>query len=125
MPRGADDAGRLLGPLEAEVMKILWRSGRPMTVRALLERINKGRDPELAYTTVMTVMSRLVEKGVLARKREGRGYVYEAEVGDQAELAVRNVMREFGDSALAHFVDEARADPKTLARLRRLLAEDR
>jgi predicted transcriptional regulator len=124
MPRGADEAGRLLGPLEAEVMKILWKGGRPMTVRALLERINKGREPQLAYTTVMTVMARLVDKGVLARRREGRGYVYEPEVGDQAELAVRNVMREFGDSALAHFVDEARADPKTLARLQRLLSEE-
>jgi predicted transcriptional regulator len=124
MPKGADDAGNLLGPLEAEVMKILWKAARPMTVRALLERINNRRDPQLAYTTVMTVMSRLVDKGVLARKREGRGYVYEAEVSDQAELAVRNVLREFGDSALAHFVDEARADPKTLARLQRLLSED-
>jgi predicted transcriptional regulator len=124
MARGADDSGKLLGPLEAEVMKILWKSGGPMTVRALLERINKGRDPELAYTTVMTVMSRLVEKRVLARKREGRGYAYQAVVSDQAELAVRNVMREFGDSALAHFVDEARADPKTLARLQRLLSDD-
>jgi predicted transcriptional regulator len=125
MARGGDETGNLLGPLEAEVMRILWKAGGPLTVRALLERINQGRDPELAYTTVMTVMSRLVEKGVLARTREGRGYAYEPVVGDQAELAVRNVMREFGDSALAHFVDEARADPKTLARLRRLLAEDR
>jgi predicted transcriptional regulator len=123
MARGAD-AGNLLGPLEAEVMRILWKTDRPMTVRALLERINEGRNSQLAYTTVMTVMSRLVEKGVLARKREGRGYAYEAEVSDQAELAVRNVMREFGESALAHFVDEARADPKTLARLHRLLSEE-
>jgi predicted transcriptional regulator len=106
-------------------MKLLWKAGRPMTVRALLERINRGREPRLAYTTVMTVMSRLVDKRVLGRRREGRGYVYEPEVRDQAELAVRNVMREFGDSALAHFVDEARADPKTLARLQRLLAEER
>lgn len=124
MARRRDQSEKLLGPLEAEVMKIVWRAGEPMTVRALLERINKRREPQLAYTTVMTVMSRLVEKRVLDRKREGRGYVYEAAVSDQAELAVRNVMREFGDSALAHFVDEARADPKTLARLQRLLSDE-
>jgi predicted transcriptional regulator len=124
MARRKDQPEKLLGPLEAEVMKILWKAGQPMTVRALLERINRRRDPRLAYTTVMTVMSRLVDKQVLARKREGRGYVYEAAVSDQAELAVRNVMREFGDSALAHFVDEARADPKTLARLQRLLSDE-
>ena len=35
----SDDAGRLLGPLEREVMAILWKVGSPMTVRGLLERI--------------------------------------------------------------------------------------
>ena len=114
----------VLGPLESEVMEILWASDGPLPVRALLERLNKRRSRQLAYTTVMTVMSRLVEKGVLARTREGRGYVYETTVSDPAEIAVRSVVREFGDAALAHFVDEAKADPKTLKRLQRLLSEE-
>ena len=41
-----------------------------------------------------------------------------------AGLAVRGVLRDFGDAAMAHFVDEAKADPKALERLRRLLAEE-
>jgi predicted transcriptional regulator len=114
----------VLGPLEAEVMEIVWASDGPVSVRAMLEQLNRGRREQLAYTTVMTVMSRLVEKDVLSRRRDGRGYVYEASVSDPAEIAVRSVVREFGDAALAHFVDEARADPKVLRRLRRLLSEE-
>jgi predicted transcriptional regulator len=105
-------------------MEVVWASDGAVSVRAMLERLNKGRRPQLAYTTVMTVMSRLVEKDVLSRRREGRGYVYEASVSDAAEIAVRSVVREFGDAALAHFVDEAKADPKVLRRLRRLLSEE-
>jgi predicted transcriptional regulator len=114
----------VLGPLEAEVMKIVWASDQPVPVRAILERLNHGRRQQLAYTTVMTVMARLVEKDVLSRRREGRSYLYEASVRDPAEIAVRGVVREFGDAALAHFVDEARADPKVLRRLRRLMSKD-
>lgn len=114
----------MLGPLEAEVMKIIWKAGEPISVRELLGKLNKGREPELAYTTAMTVMSRLANKGALTRQREGRGYVYEAAVDDTAGIAVRQVVREFGDEAVAHFIEEARADPETLCRLRRLLAEE-
>jgi predicted transcriptional regulator len=114
----------VLGPLETEVMEVVWANDGPVSVRAMLEHVNNGRRRQLAYTTVMTVMSRLVEKDVLSRRREGRGYVYESSVSDPAEIAVRGVVREFGDAALAHFVDEARADPKLMQRLQRLLSED-
>ena len=105
-------------------MEILWQSGQPMTVREVLDRANRGRREHLAYTTVMTVMSRLAEKGILRRERQGRGYAYEPTADDQAAIAVRNVVREFGDAAMAHFVEEARADPDALRRLRRLLEGD-
>src|SRR5919109_1368609 len=45
----------VLGPLEAEVMEVVWASDGPVSVRAMLERLNKGRRQPLAYTTVMTV----------------------------------------------------------------------
>lgn len=105
-------------------MEAIWESGEPVSVRDVLRRINDGRAETLAYTTVMTVMSRLADKDVLRRRREGRGYVYEATVGDAAAIAVRNVMRDFGDVAIAHFVEEARADPRTRRRLERLLREE-
>jgi predicted transcriptional regulator len=113
------------GPLESEVIGAVWTANEPVTVRELLGQLNRDRTHELAYTTVMTVMSRLVEKGVLQRERQGRGYAYEAVADDAAGLAVHSVLREHGDAAIAHFVAEARADPKLLRRLERLLEDDR
>lgn len=105
-------------------MKVLWSGEGPMSVREVLARLNEARSEPLAYTTVMTVLTRLADKGILERVRDGRGYVYEPAVSDTAQIAVRGVMRDFGDAALAHFVDEARADPEMLRRLQRLLADD-
>jgi predicted transcriptional regulator len=119
----ADDVEKVLGPLEAEVMRAVWRASRPVRVRDLVDQLNRSRRQPLAYTTVMTVMSRLVGKGVLTRRREGRSYLYEAMVEDAAGIAVRNVMRDFGDAAVAHLVEEARANLQILRRLERLLGE--
>lgn len=114
----------VLGPLEAEVMALAWKARAPLTVREVLEGLNELRPTPLAYTTVMTVMSRLAEKDILRRELNGRGYRYIAAVPDVAAIAVRNVVRDFGEAALAQFVDEARADPKLLQRLRRLLEDE-
>lgn len=113
-----------LGPLEADVMRHVWAASSPVSVRAMLEQLNEQRRPPLAYTTVMTVMARLAEKGLLRRERNGRGFVYEAAVGDMAEVAVRRVMQEFGDAAVTRFVAEAKTDAKLLRRLKRLLDEE-
>jgi predicted transcriptional regulator len=116
-----DDATRGLGSLEAEVMQVMWAAREPLTVRQVLERLNRGRRPALAYTTVMTVMARLADKEILRRELDGRGYKYEPAVADAAAIAVREVVRDFGEAAVAQFVDEARANPKLLRRLRRLV----
>jgi predicted transcriptional regulator len=71
----------------------------------------------------MTVMGRLAEKEILQRHKVGRGYAYEPAVPDEAAIAVRELMRDYGASAIAHFVDEARADPKIRRRLERILRD--
>jgi predicted transcriptional regulator len=109
-----------LGPLEAEVMEVLWRTGRPLPVREVAAALNAGRTAALAYTTVMTVMSRLAGKGILARSRAGRRFVYAPVAADAAEIAVRGVLEQFGDAALARFVQRAELDPALRERLRRL-----
>lgn len=119
------DVSKVLGPLEAEVMRVAWATSEPLSVRSVLGLLNEGRTPPLAYTTVMTVMARLAEKAILRRAMNGRGYVYEAAVPDAASIAVRNLVRDFGDAAVAGFVDEASADPKLRARLERLLRDRR
>jgi predicted transcriptional regulator len=105
------------------VMDTVWRAEAPVSVRAVVDELNEGRTEPLAYTTVMTVMSRLAEKEALSRRKAGRGYVYEASAPDAAGIAVKDVLRAYGDVAVAHFVDEARSDPALRRRLRRLLSE--
>lgn len=124
--RQSSDAEKVLGPLEAEVMGQLWSSpGTSFNVREMLELLNAERDAPLAYTTVMTVMARLAEKEILHRERDGRGYRYSAALPDMAAIAVRDVVRDFGEAAVAQFVDAARADPRLLRRLEQLMEERR
>ena len=104
-------------------MAVLWRAGQPLPVREVAAELNAGRDAPLAYTTVMTVMSRLTGKGILARSRSGRRFVYTPVAADTAEIAVRGVLAEFGDAALARFVERAELDPRLRERLRRLMKE--
>lgn len=121
MAAGMNETTKLLGPLGAEVMEVLWSVSEPVTVRAVMERLNRGRVDPLAYTTVMTVLTRLSERGAARRMPAGRGFAYTAEVRDAAELAVRDVVRDHGDAAISYFVDQASADPRLRERLQRLL----
>src|SRR5258708_206002 len=120
VPDRGSSAGRL-GLLEGEVLGVLWRSGRPMPVREVAGALNAGRGAALAYTTVMTVMSRLARKGILTRSRSGRVYLYVPVAADTAEIAVRGVLAEFGDAALARFVERVELDAGLRGRLRWLM----
>jgi predicted transcriptional regulator len=64
---------RVLGRLEAQIMEILWNDS-PLQVREVLDRLKA--EPDLAYTTVMTVMQRLSRKGVLKRRKYKNSHVY-------------------------------------------------
>ncbi|WP_433891586.1 BlaI/MecI/CopY family transcriptional regulator [Streptomyces sp. CA-111067] len=67
---------RPLGDLEDAIMTRVWEWNRPVTVREVLEDLSRERT--IAYTTVMTVMDNLRQKGWLRREAEGRAYRYEA-----------------------------------------------
>ena len=67
-------ASKGIGPWEAEVLDVLWDASgwlTPGEVHAVIS-IRK----ELAYTTIMTVLSNLCDKGVLERRRDGRAFAY-------------------------------------------------
>lgn len=67
-----------LGPSELSVLKVLWDSG-PATVREVMNALHAdGRD--VAYTTVLTFLSRLEQKGFVASDKSGMAYVYSAAV---------------------------------------------
>jgi predicted transcriptional regulator len=117
------NGSREFGPLEGEIMEAVWRADRAVSVREIVEALNAGRGEPLAYTTVMTVMNRLADKQALARSPAGRSYVYEATAPDPAGIAVKNVIRTYGDEAVAHFVDQARGDPELRRRMEQMLRE--
>jgi predicted transcriptional regulator len=60
------------GALESEVMEAMWKQEKEVSVRDLLAHL-KGR---IAYTTMMTTMDRLYRKGVFARRKHGRAFLY-------------------------------------------------
>jgi predicted transcriptional regulator len=117
-----DDAAPHLGELEQAIMEVLWKR-QPATVREVVSAL--PRTPPLAYTTVATIMGRLLEKGLLARSRAGKVDLYRPAY-DSAEFSrrvaaatVQQLVREYGDVALAQFAAALeRADPERRARLR-------
>ncbi|MEM8808089.1 MAG: BlaI/MecI/CopY family transcriptional regulator [Cyanobacteria bacterium P01_G01_bin.38] len=65
-----------LGPLEAEIMELIWRLGSP-TVREIHDQILSDPDRELAYASVTTVLHRLAKKGWVVRRKEGRAFCWQ------------------------------------------------
>jgi predicted transcriptional regulator len=84
MARGRLD---LRGNLQVEVMRIVWELG-DATVDDV--RVAQPRSRRAAYTTIQTVMNRLVERGLLERKRRGKAFVYRAKY-DESELVARSL----------------------------------
>ncbi|WP_353866870.1 BlaI/MecI/CopY family transcriptional regulator [Svornostia abyssi] len=112
--------------LEALVMRIVWRDGRA-TVREALGALNAAEDRPRAYTTVLTIMQRLDEKGLLKRERDGRTDVYRPaltaeEYRDRRAAAdVDDLLDRYEDEALVHFARRlASLDPDRRRRLQRL-----
>jgi predicted transcriptional regulator len=86
-----------LHALEAEIMDIVWARGlETFTVNDVLQVLGQRR--EIAYTTVMTTVARLFDKGLLAREREGKRYVYSPRVSRQTFL--ESTAREVLESSL-------------------------
>ena len=63
---------RSSGHLERDIMRAIWGSEQPVTGHEIADRLDK----DIAYTTVITVVDRLREKGLLSRFRQGRSYRY-------------------------------------------------
>jgi len=129
MPSRSKSPPPPLSELEAEIMEDVWERDES-TVRDVLESLNRGRK-QRAYTTVMTIMTRLDRKGLLTRKRRGKTDVYrpalsrDAYRAARAEAEVGALIDQFGDLALAHFARRAGAlDARRLRKLRRLAEGD-
>ncbi|MCW1097113.1 BlaI/MecI/CopY family transcriptional regulator [Streptomyces sp. RS2] len=118
----ARDERRPAGELEAAVMAALWAVGAPLTPGRVQTELGSG----LARTTVATILTRLHEKGVVDRERQGRGYAY-FPVQDAPGLTARRMHTELDrdadrETVLARFV--AQLGPGDEQHLRRLLEGD-
>ena len=90
-------------PLELACLKVLWSLGEG-NVRAVQQSLEATRP--LAYTTIMTVLDRLVRKGKLTRRKVGRAFVYspEASRDTMRRAAVRELLEGFFDGSEAELL---------------------
>ncbi len=113
-----DERRRAPGTLEQEILVLLSAAEVALTPA----EVRRGLGGDLAYTTVMTVLRRLHDKGFVQRERVGRAYAYRW-VADGSALAARAMGRLLDGvddrvAVLARFVDElSAADSETLATL--------
>lgn len=114
---------RVFGELEAQIMDAIWELDEP-TVGDVCDYLGE----DYHYKTVMTVMNRLVDKGVLSRQRIGRAYSYTPCDGRDVFLArvsrnvVEGLLEDFGDLAIAQFISAVdRIDSAQLAELQELI----
>lgn len=100
-----------LGELERVVMERVWAWNREVSVRDVLEDLQRHR--VVAYTTVMTIMHRLERKGFLVRVSSARTHMFRAATTREAHVAevMADAWSAAGDrqSALMHFVDRMSA----------------
>ena len=118
-----------MGDLEADIMSVVWDKGQA-TVQEVQETLAPRR--ALAYTTIMTVMSRLAEKGLLTRAKEGRAFVYrpamaqERAAGSLLQSLVRRLYAGATGKAIAQLLEtEEDVDDAELERLEGLIRAKR
>jgi predicted transcriptional regulator len=129
-PGPASAERRAAGALEAEILAILRAADGPLSPGEVRQRLAPPDQPggprgELSYSTVVTIVSRLHAKGLLARQRAGRGFTYRPV--DEASLAASRMSQVLSsendhDAVLSRFVSGLSGRDARL--LRELLAGD-
>lgn len=105
-----------LGELEMQVMEILWRS-KQASIADVLKAVTKKK--KIAYTTVATVLERLYEKGIVAKKSDKDRNLYSPRLSKSAytSIVIKNflakIFRNFGDVAIASFAENLDSLPKS------------
>ena len=114
-----------LGEGELAMMRVLWDFG-PLTVRDVMTHLHE-RGKTVAYTTVMTFLTRLEQKNVVASDKRDTAYVYRARISRESVSAsrIRSLVDQLYDGAAApmllHLIEHERFTPEEIAQLRRLI----
>jgi predicted transcriptional regulator len=115
---------QLLGSLETAIMQFFWKNPTFSSISDLHQHLNKKES--LAYTTVSTIVGRLVEKRLLTRQKAGRGYTYRATQSEEefrkstSRRLIKNILGNFGDVAIVGFLEELQTNPEALQKLKEL-----
>lgn len=116
-----------VGAAELEALKVLWDEG-PSTVRQVHGHLH-ARGRRVAYTTVLTMMTRLEQKGFLSSDKSGLAHVYKATVSRErvSRSRLKTLLSELYDGAagslVLHLVKSERLSTDEIAELQRLLDE--
>lgn len=125
MPRPSYDQPT---PGELELLKVLWDRG-PSTVREVMEVLNIHRPR--AYTSVMSLMNVMTEKGQLHREPQGRAFLYKAAIEREDTLSdlvgdlLDRVFEGSASSLVAHLLEQSDPSDAELAAIRRAISEYR
>ena len=109
---------------ELEIMKVIW-SLESATVRQVYEALLKKR--HIAYTTVMTMMNILEQKGFLNKRQEDRAYVYSPTqpqkqvVGSMVRDFVNRVFNGSAEPLLLHLVEDQKVTEKDLEQIKKMI----
>jgi len=115
-----------LGDLQLQIMKVLWERGQA-TVAEVHEIV--GKEGELAYTTVATMLRKMENRGLLKHHLSGRSFVYRAIVGEQAvsrRMADHLLERLFEGSLsdmVQHLLSTRDVSRQELSKIERLIAD--
>ncbi|MDQ8735336.1 BlaI/MecI/CopY family transcriptional regulator [Paenibacillus sp. LHD-38] len=99
---------RFFGSLEAKIMDILWEA-EELSIKEVQLRLEKEK--QINFNTVMTVMNRLLEKGILQKRSKGRLSLFrpveskDVFIEQQSKRLTENLMDEFGGVVINHMID--------------------
>lgn len=114
-----DEVGlsRFFGPLEAKIMELLWKADE-MSIKEVQQRLEQEKP--VNFNTVMTVMNRLVEKGILKKRQQGRLSLFSPTqskdhfIEVQSKKLTENLLDEFGGVVISHMLDSLKEVDQTL-----------
>lgn len=117
---------RKLGDMELQILNVLWERGQS-TVREVLDRLRV--EPRPAYTTVLTMMRLMHEKGYLDRRERGRAHVYQSKLREKPTK--RNLLEGLIDTAfqgsaealMVRLIEDEKLSPAEIERVKKLIAE--
>lgn len=117
----------MLGSLQTKIMEVLWKADGPLKPAEVQQALGE----KYAYTTVMTILKRLSEKKILARKMKGKVYLYSPVCGKNkfVERNLKNIfdglVKSYGETAIANFVEVVKNSQEDMGLLKDYLKQNR